>query len=156
MPSVQQIRDAAFRLLPTVAIGSAPHGAGLTQTETILWAATGTDRALPDVTLLGQLVHLRIHFVHAAWDYGDHTSATTTSPGKAYDDASDPCDTAQCAGYSGHTYTTTGTVTVTLAITWTAQYQLAGGAWQDIPEAITGPAATSTLTIRQARGVLVH
>lgn len=156
VPTVAEIRDRAVRLLPKVAIGSAPEGAGLAQTETILWATTGADRALPDVSLLGQTVHLRIHFDHASWDYGDGTTGTSTDPGTAYDDEHDPCTTAQCSDYAGHTYTTTGRVTVRLTVTWHAQYQLDGADWQDIPEPITGPGSTQALTIREARGVIVH
>lgn len=156
-PSAAQIRQHALRLLPHVAIGSAPDGAGLTNAETVLWADTGSDRSLPTVTIVGQQVELRISFDHAAWNFGDGTSDTTDSPGQAYDEATDPCETAQCPGYYGHTYTATGQVTVTLTVAWHAQYRLAGQNWTDVDSVpLTGPPEQQSLTIRQARGVLIH
>lgn len=156
-PTVAQIRQQALRLLPQVAIGSAPDGAGLTNAETVLWADTESDRSLPTVRIVGQQVELRISFDHAMWQFGDGASDTTDSPGRAYDEASDPCETAQCPGYYGHTYTATGRVTVTLIVGWHAQYRLAGQDWIDVDTApLTGPADQQSLTIRQARGVLVH
>jgi hypothetical protein len=146
-----------LRLLPHVEIGSAPHGAGLANAETVLWADTGTNRRLPTVAVVGQQVELRIGFDHASWNFGDGRSDTTSAPGRPYDDQGDPCETAQCADYYGHTYTATGTVTVTLTVAWHAQYRLAGQGWTDVGAApLTGPARSQTLTIRQARGVLIH
>jgi hypothetical protein len=156
-PSVGQIRQQVLRLLPHVEIGSAPHGAGLANAETVLWADTGTNRRLPTVAVVGQQVELRIGFDHASWNFGDGRSDTTSAPGRPYDDQGDPCETAQCADYYGHTYTATGTVTVTLTVAWHAQYRLAGQGWTDVGAApLTGPARSQTLTIRQARGVLIH
>jgi hypothetical protein len=156
-PTAGQIRDQVLRLLPHVSIGSAPDGAGLANAETVLWADTGTDRRLPTVTIVGQQVELRISFDHANWTFGDGASDTTASPGRPYDAHSDPCETAQCSDYYGHTYTSTGRVTVTLTVTWQAQYHLAGQGWTDVGAApLAGPSGTQSLIIRQARGVLVH
>ena len=155
--TVGQIRQQALRLLPHVSIGSAPDGAGLTNAETVLWADTDTDRQLPTVTIVGQQVEIRISFDHANWTFGDGASDTTDSPGRPYDAESDPCETAQCADYYGHTYRSTGRVTVTLTVAWNAQYRLGGQSWTDVGAApLTGPAGTQSLTIRQARGVIVH
>jgi len=102
----------------------------------------------------GQRVELRISFRSASWHYGDGTSETTTSPGKPYDEAHDPCSTAQCAHYSGHTYTRTGRATVSLTITWHAEYRV-GAQWFDIDGDITGPSSRHDLTVMQSRDVLV-
>ena len=84
------------------------------------------------------------------------TSATAGSPGKAYDEANDPCRTATCPDYFGHVYTRTGTMTVTLQVSWNASYSLDGTAFQPVDDApITGPASTVHVEVRQARGVLV-
>ena len=152
-----QIRQQALRLLPHVSIGSAPNGAGLANAETVLWADTDADRQLPTVMIVGQQVEIRISFDHANWTFGDGTSDTSGSPGRPYDAESDPCETAQCADYYGHTYRSTGRVTVTLTVAWNAQYRLGGQSWTDVGAApLTGPAGTQSLTIRQARGVIVH
>jgi hypothetical protein len=148
------LRDRAERLLPGVGIGSAWTTVALVNAETVLWAGTGTDRRLPTVTILGRAVQLRIHFDHADWAFGDDTTDTTTDPGKAYDSRGDPCRTAQCPDYYGHTYAATGVMTITLTVTWHAQYRL-GATWTDIAGMITGPTSRRVLTVKQARGILV-
>jgi hypothetical protein len=88
------------------------------------------------------------------WDFGDGTKATATTPGRAYDPA-DPCRTARCPGYWGHVYTVTGAMHLSAQVTWSGQFRVAGGAWEDIAGTVTGPRQTTTLTVKQARGVLV-
>jgi hypothetical protein len=158
IPDTAALREQALRLLPTVAVGSAWTHRALIHAQTILWADTATDRTLPTVTVVGHRVQLRIHFEHATWDYGDGSTATTTSPGRAYNAQTDPCDTAQCPDYAGHTYTRTGPATITLTVSWHAQFHLDNrGTWTDIGTTpLTGPAATRELQLLQARGVLVR
>lgn len=146
------LRAQAQRLLPRVRIGSAWTDTALVNAEVVLWADTDTDRALNAASVLGQRVQLRIAFEHARWDFGDGDHDSTTEPGKVYDGKRDPCDTAQCARYYGHTYLHTGRMTITLAITWRARFSLDGGAtWSDIDEPITGPpASTSSSSSRRA------
>jgi hypothetical protein len=160
VPGTALLRDRALRLLPSVAIGAAGGAGGATKglvnTQTILWAKTDASRDLGQVDVLGQRVWLRIRFAHARWGFGDHSSDTTTSPGKSYDDATDPCDTAMCPGYYGHVYTQTGTMTITLTVAWTATYSLDGRHYVSIgADPLSGPSSTTTITQRQARGVLV-
>ena len=152
------VKEQALRLLPRVQIGSGYLGAdSLVNVESVLWAATGTDRRLSDVTVVGQDVDLRISFATARWNFGDGTTATWTSPGKPYDKAGDPCDTAQCADYTGHTYRSKGRVTIALTVSWHAQYSLDNGAtWTGVdPGALPGPTTRRTLRLLEARGVLV-
>ncbi len=155
-PNLAALRDQALRLLPTVAVGTAWDHRGLVNAEAVLWAATARARRLPTVTVVGQRVALRIGFDHADWDYGDGQRETTADPGRVYRE-SDPCHTAQCDGYAGHTYRTSGPMTITLQVSWHAQFSLDGGAtWTDIdPAPLTGPATVHALTIEQARAVLV-
>jgi hypothetical protein len=148
------LRDRAERLLPKVGIGSAWTTVALVNAETVLWAGTGPDRSLPSVTILGRAVQLRIHFDRADWDFGDGSTDTTADPGKPYDSHGDPCRTAQCLDYYGHTYAQTGVMTITLTVTWHAQYRL-GATWTDIAGTITGPTSRRVLTVKQARGILV-
>jgi hypothetical protein len=160
VPGTAVLRDRALRLLPTVGIGAAGGAGGgtraLANTQTILWAKTPAARDLGQVTVLGQRVWLRVQFAHARWDFGDQHTDTTSTPGKAYDDAVDPCETAMCPGYYGHVYTETGTRTITLTVAWSASYSLDGQHYAPIGTGtLTGPASTTTVTVRQARGVLV-
>src|SRR4051794_3617917 len=97
-------RDEAEKLLPHPGIGTAPPGhATLVNIETVLWLGTAADRTLGTVTLLGHRVDLRAHLDQVAWDFGDTTTGVTTGPGKPYTTA-EPCRTAACPGYFGHTY----------------------------------------------------
>ena len=149
------VRDRAIRLLPGVAIGSAWSTTALVNAETILWAVTTRDRPLASVTVAGQRVQLRVHFTQARWSYGDGTAETTASPGKPYDRLNDPCTTKQCAHYRGHTYKTTGRMTITLVVIWHAQYRADGGSWQDIDGGIAGPPTRHVITVKEARAILV-
>jgi len=93
---------------------------------------------------------------HATWTFGDAATDTTSGPGTAYDPTRNPCRSAQCPGYYGHTYTTTGSHTITLTIAWHATYSLDGSTWTDVdPAPLTGPTATTAITVRLARAVLV-
>ena len=155
-PDPRAIRDQALRLLPQVSIGTAPRTNTLVNIQTVLWAATTTQRTLPTVHITGQTVHLRLRLDHALWSFGDHTSDTADNPGTPYDADHNPCRTAQCPGYYGHTYTTTGTDTITLTVTWHASYSLDNTTWIDVdPAPLTGPSAATTITVREARAVLV-
>ena len=145
----------AQKLLPHPAIGTAPTGhATLVNIETVLWVATGPDRTLGTVTLLGHRVTLRAHLQQVHWDFGDQATDTTQSPGKPYSH-DDPCRTAQCPNYFGHTYLRTGAVTISAQLTWTGQFRVDGGAWQDIQGTVTAPATNQPIRVREARGVLV-
>lgn len=157
VPTAADLRQQVLRLLPQVGIGSAWSTRALVNAQTVLWAETGDRRALGNVTVVGRQVALRIGFDHATWDFGDGTSDTTTDPGKPYTRA-DPCGTAQCPDYYGHTYTDTGDVTITLTVAWHAEFSLDGGAtWTAVdPAPLTGPATTHDLTVVQARGIIVQ
>ena len=151
------LRQQALRLLPTVRIGSAWTTRALVNAETVLWAETSAHRSLGNVTVVGRQVGLRIRFDHADWTFGDSTTDSTPDPGKPYS-KSDPCDTAQCPDYYGHTYSDTGPVTITLTVAWHAEFSLDNGAtWTAVdPAPLTGPATTHNLAVVQARGVIVQ
>jgi hypothetical protein len=148
-------REAAERLLPHPAIGSAPVGhVTLVNIETVLWVDTPPDRTLGTVTLLGHRVTLRAHLQQVAWDFGDEATDTTTGPGKPYTNA-DPCRTKQCPSYFGHTYLHTGAVTVAADLTWTGQFRVDDGAWQAILGTVAAPATSEAIRVKEARGVLI-
>ncbi|MGN6607674.1 MAG: hypothetical protein ACTHMS_11790 [Jatrophihabitans sp.] len=155
VPTTEALREAVVRLLPAVDIGTT-HGTDLVNAETIFWAGTAVDRDLGTVTVVGRSVRLRIHLTAAHWDFGDGSSDTTTTPGTPYPNAG-TCDTAECPAYYGHTYRATGTMRVTLTATWSADFSLDNGAtWTPLATApMPGPARTTDVQLKQARGVLV-
>jgi hypothetical protein len=144
-----------IRLLPRVPAATTGPTT-LVNIQTLLWADTPARRSLGRVIVVGQPVWLRIAFDHAVWNFGDGTTASPDTPGKAYDAAADPCRTVSCPDYFGHTFTRTGIMTVSVQIAWQASYSLDGQHYQPVDDApLTGPASTVTIHVRQARGVLV-
>jgi hypothetical protein len=146
----------AQRLIPTAQIGLAPRQDTLVNMETIMWVATARQRTLPTVTILGRPVHVQIRVDHVTWNYGDGHTSTSNGPGRPYDAQRHPCTTAQCPDYAGHTYTSTGRLTITATVTWQATFQVAGGPATPIPGTLDGPPNTATLLVREARSVLVR
>lgn len=155
--TADDVRQTVIRLLPHVPIGSAPKpgSAWLVQAETIMWLDTTTDRHLSDATVLGRNVSFRIHLTGADWDFGDQTTEHSSTPGRPYDPAGDPCGTKDCPSYFGHTYVESGRVTATATATWTAQFRVGAGAWTDVGP-VTGPTTTLPLTLLEAHSVLVR
>jgi len=80
---------------------------------------------------------------------------TSEGPGKAYDAQGDPCKDKQCPDYYGHTYTTTGDMTVTATVTWQATFRVGAGAVTPIPGTIPGPTTNAAILVGEARSVLV-
>jgi hypothetical protein len=151
----EMAREEAEKLLPHPGIGTAPAGhVTLVNIETVLWVQTPADRTLGTITLLGHRVTLRAHVVEVRWDFGDGSSVSTPNPGKAYASA-DPCRTAQCPNYFGHTYLHTGEITVGARLTWTGQFSVDGGGWQSIAGTVTAAATDQTIRVKEARAVLV-
>ena len=150
------VRQEAQRLVPRPAIGSAPpNGTTLVNIETVLWVDTARSRSLGTVTLLGHQVQITVDVASVAWSFGDGASTTTSDPGVAYDPAR-PCSAKICDDYWGHVYRRTGHPTLTATVTWTGTYRVDGGAPQQIPGTVTGPATAVTLDVREARGILVR
>jgi hypothetical protein len=151
----EMARAEAEKLLPHPAIGTAPAGGvTLVNIETVLWVDTAPDLTLGTVRLLGFRVTLRAHLETVRWQFGDGAGDTTQGPGTRYSH-DQPCTTAQCPGYFGHTYRRTGPVTIGAQLTWTGQFQVDGGAWQDIPGTVTAAATGQPIHVKEARGVLV-
>jgi hypothetical protein len=149
------VRQEIERLVPHPAVGVAPPGGvTLVNIQTLLWVETPADRSLGTVTLLGHRVELRVHVSRVDWDFGDGGTDTTDGPEPKYDPADD-CHTVTCPGYWGHMFTTTGARSISAAVSWTGRYRVDGGGWQAIVGTVSGPATTATITVREARGVLV-
>lgn len=149
------VRAEAQKRVPHPHIGVAPPGGvTLVNIQTVLWVDTSTDRDLGTVTLLGQRVGLRVHVRSVAWRFGDGDQATSAAPGRPYDRA-DPCRQSLCPSYWGHVYRRTGAVTITAQVTWTGEFRVGAGPWQPIGGTVTGPPQSTSVTVREARGVLV-
>lgn len=98
------------------------------------------------VTLLGYRFEIRPVLVGYTYHFGDGTSfGPTTSAGGVYPD-----------GDIQHAYTTTGTKTPTVTVRYTGEFRIGNGVWAPIPGAVnvTGPAGS--ITVREARAVLVN
>ncbi len=149
------MRAQAVRLIPSAAIGLAPHGTTLVNIQTIMWVDAPKTRALPNVRILGQDVAITITFDHVDWSFGDEKTDTQDNPGSAYDEANHPCKTRLCPGYYGHVYLDRGPVQVRATASWQASFQVGGGPVVHIPGAIAGPTATGDLAVKEARGVLI-
>lgn len=146
----------AQRLIRTAQIGLAPRHDTLVNMETVMWLATAPERNLPNVAILGRPVSVHITIDHVNWNFGDGQSDRSAGPGRPYDAKRDPCATRDCPAYYGHTYTTTGEVTVTATVTWQATFRVAGGPVTAIPGTLDGPASTAALLVQEARSVLVR
>ncbi len=98
------------------------------------------------VTLLGYRFEIRPVLVGYTYHFGDGASfGPTTSAGGVYPD-----------GDIQHAYTTTGTKTPTVTVRYTGEFRIGTGVWAPIPGAVnvTGPAGS--ITVREARAVLVN
>jgi hypothetical protein len=104
-------------------------------------------------TLLSRPAAVRFTPVSWSWDYGDDTTARTSTGGGTWAalgrNEFDPTPT-------GHIYTTRGTYRVRADVTFTAAYRFDGGTWIPIPGTLTVP-ATDELSFRAvaARTALV-
>jgi hypothetical protein len=149
----QVIRQEAQRLAPHPAVRVVTPNT-LVNIEIVLWLDAKAEAALTPATLLGHHVTITLGIDQIDWTFGDGITAETRSPERAYDNA-DPCNTVQCADYWGHTYTTTGTKTIAATITWAGSYRVDNGPAQPITGTITSRATPTTITVREARGVLI-
>jgi hypothetical protein len=149
------VRQQAERLVPTAAVGLAPHGTSLVNIETVMWADAPRNQTLPAVSILGRSVSIRLTLAGVSWDFGDGELDSSGPAGRPYDNTADPCRSRQCPQYFGHTYRHTGKVRVRATASWTASFTVDGGAPVDIPGAVTGPQSDEPLVIKQARAVLV-
>jgi hypothetical protein len=150
------VRQQIEKLVPRPGIGVAPPGGKtLVNLQTVLWANTPADRGLGTVTLLGTYrVALRVHVQRVAWAFGDGATETSDGPGLPYRKG-EHCTTVTCAGHFGHVYASTGTMRITSRVTWSGQYSVNGGPWQDVAGTVDGPPASIQITVLEARGVLV-
>jgi hypothetical protein len=145
-PSREQIQRA-FKELPLYrgAIRTDPAVFTLVNLETYFWCGDSTGRGCAAIgegertmTLLGQQVRIRPRILTYAWNFGDGAGQRVTS------------------GRAEHTYRHADSVTVTVTLTWTADYALAGGAFQPIDDTTTTTSPPRILPVREAQAVIVR
>ncbi|MEV8253747.1 hypothetical protein AB0O95_07250 [Rhodoglobus sp. NPDC076762] len=105
-----------------------------------------------DGTLFGGTAQVRFTPISYNWDYGDGTTAITSNPGTTWAKYKiaefDPTPTS-------HVFQDPGDYTITLAVTYAAEYRVAGSSWQNVVGTLTIVAPPLTATAGHATTVLV-
>jgi hypothetical protein len=144
-PSRDQVLTA-FRELPLYRgeIRTNPSQYTLVNLETYFWCGDEGGRdcgaigeAERTVTLLGRPVRIRPRITSYTWSFGDGAVQEITE------------------GRAEHTYRRSGERTVTVTLTWTADYAVGGGAFQPIEDTTTTTSAPRVLPVREAQSVIV-
>ena len=103
-------------------------------------------------TLLGLAAQVRFTPLRYRWVYGDGASAASRSGGRTWA----ALGAAEFdATPTSHTYGTTGTFTIRMAVDYGAEYSFAGQPWRTIPGTLTVWAPDLTATATAAKTVLV-
>lgn len=145
---------------PRAEIRVQPEGRAVTGLATYFAAAgPNTDRATLDVTTAAGPASLVIDIEarRYQWRFGDGATCETTAPGGAYDGGG---SVERCDDRVAHIYRSPRTATVALRATWggTYSFDVGHGPVGPMPipgDGVAGPAATRTVTVREARAQLV-
>jgi hypothetical protein len=124
-----------------------PKGRTLVGLETIF--STQAEPFTRTLTLLGRQVELRITPSRFHWLHDDSTTQTTDWPGKPWDS-----DQPDIDGYVTHLYEHTGTVRPGVEVTWSAQYRVGNGPWQDVDGTVTRTSPRAELQVLEGEPVL--
>lgn len=140
---------ASFR--PSSGVDSMePAGWTIVGLHTNFFASRATQ--VVDGQLLGKPASVRFTPVQWTWDYGDGSSATFGTPGASWAATGtrefDPTDTS-------HVYTAVGTYGVAMTTDVVADYSFDGQAWVEIDGTLAVPANTLSVSVNEARTVLV-
>lgn len=111
------------------------------------WSTQGFGPGEVDVSnLLGFTVRIRPKVVGFTYVFGDgDTFGPTTSTGGVYPD-----------GDVTHTYRKRGEYPVRVQTTWGADFSIDGSTWDEIPDTVTVSGPSTTITVREAKAVLVN
>ena len=124
-----------------------PGGQTLVGLDTIF--STEADGFTETVTLLGRSVELDIRPSSYRWSHGDSTEQTTDWPGEEWRRGGD------ASRYVTHIYDDRMRISTSVDTTWTAQYRVDGGAWQEVPGTVTIEGEAASLRVRSASPHLV-
>lgn len=103
--------------------------------------------------LLGVQADVRFTPVTFRWGYGDGIRSTTSTGGRTWKALGVP-EFSPTA--TSHIYAKSGSYTLDVAVIYTAQFRVGGGAWRDIPGTLSLSAPTSTIVAGDAATVLVQ
>jgi hypothetical protein len=111
------------------------------------WAARGFEPGEVDSSVLRVIpVQIRPKLVGFTYVFGDgSTTGPTTSSGGVYPD-----------GDVTHVYRDKGRFPVHVDTTFGADFSLDGRTWDEIPSTVTVPGPSTTVTVREAKSVLVN
>jgi hypothetical protein len=113
----------------------------------VAWSPDGFQPGEVDTSnLLGFTVRIRPKLVGFTYVFGDGSRfGPTTSTGGVYPD-----------GDVTHTYRTRGEFPVQVETTWGADFSIDGVAWDAIPDTVTVAGPATTITVKEAKAVLVN
>ncbi|MBH0110495.1 hypothetical protein I6E81_09985 [Salinibacterium sp. NG22] len=140
---------ATFRPQPPAA-GMQPNQWMIVGLDTNFYANASAH--VVDGTLFGGTAQVRFTPTSYNWDYGDGSTASTSNPGKTWAKYRiaefDPTPTS-------HVFEEPGNYTISLAVTYAAEYRVAGSSWQNVVGTLTIVAPPLTATAGHATTVLV-
>ncbi|CAO1650411.1 PKD domain-containing protein [Salinibacterium sp. NYA9b] len=140
---------ATFRPRPPTA-GMQPNQWMIVGLDTNFYATTSAH--VVDGTLFGGTAQVRFTPTSYNWDYGDGTTSTLGTAGTTWAKSKiaefDPTPTS-------HVFEEPGNYTISLAVTYAAEYRVAGSSWQNVVGTLTIVAPPLTATAGHATTVLV-
>lgn len=139
---VTQSDFASLPVAPAVAHAGPPSGYLPVNMDLIAYAES-QEQTL-DTVLLGTPVQVRATPVEYRWDFGDGNTITTHTPGRPYP-----------AKDIVNRYEQEGWYDITLSTTYTGQYSVAGGPWEDIDGTVTIDSAPVSIYSRSFESHLV-
>ncbi|KRF39485.1 hypothetical protein ASG96_14430 [Terrabacter sp. Soil810] len=155
MPTVEMIVEAFHRTAwAKASISTQPKGnttlVGLKTFYAAQWAGKGFEPgeidSIDPATMFGFNVEIRPRLESFIYRFGDGSSfGPRTSTGGVYPD-----------GDVVHAYARPGRYDTYVDVTFGAQFRINGGAWVDIPDKVTVRQPSTTVTVREAKGVLVN
>lgn len=145
----------AFHLTPwaTPRLTTQPKGdvtlVGLDTYYQVNWSTTGYQpeeiEPIDPAAMLGYQVEIKVKLDHFTYLFGDgHTFGPTPYEGGVYP-----------TGTITHQYQQPGTYPAQVETTFGAEFRINGGAWAPIPDTVTVPGPTTTVTVKTARAQLV-
>jgi hypothetical protein len=130
--------------------GMEPAGWAIVKLDANFLASAGTD--IQNGTLLGQPAQVRFTPSAFHWDYGDGTTRTSDDGGSTWAQLGIPEFSPTS---TSHAYLSSGSFTVHVSTTYTAEYRFANLPWQAIPGSLNESAPEFVVVVGTAKTVLV-
>jgi hypothetical protein len=102
--------------------------------------------------LLGSPAEVRFTPVSFTWDYGDGATGSSASGGASWAAQGLP-EFSETS--TSHVYENTGTISVGLSVSYSAEYRFDGGDWREVDGLLSVPSAPMTVLAERAGTVLV-